>query len=563
MALGKGLLRARLLVIVVLAGVTASIAAAPASANQGAPLVTDVGPPIVPVAPSVKPPGFAISAGQALRVAETSPKMLAIHRTEHPLRWGLFVWARQHYEVYFFFHGELVGDVVVGRDGRLGPTYTGALMLGSYARGHYGQLFDSTWVWLGFGLMFLLPLPWLRGLSLISKADIVAVLSFGISYALFDHSHVESAVWLAYPPLLYLMVRMLMRGSGRGPRGRVQTKLPTAVLCLGLLALVAARIFVTLEPAHVIDVGDASIVGAYKILHGQSIYYQSLGHGDTYGPIAYLAYVPFKAIWTGSWSYMAPARAATIAFDLLTIAGLILVGVRLARGPEGRKLGLLLAWLWAACPFSVLGMIKSTNDGLVALFAVAIVLCLRAPIRRGIVVGLGAAAKFFPAILLPLAAVGVHGDRSQVRKVLAGFVIAAGASVAAFLPSGGLKVMWNHTIGYQLTRPDIFSPWALHPSLAPVKVAIEVGVVVLALGVAFRPRCPRTIPQVAALAAALIIAVQLPALHWFYLYIVWFLPLVLIAVLADGPRPTTPLIATEAPEPLADLEDPDVLLATG
>jgi hypothetical protein len=334
-------------------------------------------------------------------------------------------------------------------------------------------------------------------------------------------------------------------------------------LCLGLLALVAARIFVTIEPAHVIDVGDASIVGAYKILHGQSIYYQSLGHGDTYGPIAYLAYVPFKAIWTGSWSYMAPARAATIAFDLLTIAGLILVGVRLARGPEGRKLGLLLAWLWAACPFSVLGMIKSTNDGLVALFAVAIVLCLRAPIRRGIVVGLGAAAKFFPAILLPLAAVGVHGDRSQVRKVLAGFVIAAGASVAAFLPSGGLKVMWNHTIGYQLTRPDIFSPWALHPSLAPVKVAIEVGVVVLALGVAFRPRCPRTIPQVAALAAALIIAVQLPALHWFYLYIVWFLPLVLIAVLADGPRPTTPLIATEAPEPLADLEDPDVLLATG
>jgi hypothetical protein len=26
--------------------------------------------------------------------------------------------------------------------------------------------------------------------------------------------------------------------------------------------------------------------------------------------------------------------------------------------------------------------------------------------------------------------------------------------------------------------------------------------------------------------------VQLPALHWFYLYIVWFLPLVLVAVLA-------------------------------
>ncbi len=32
----------------------------------------------------------------------------------------------------------------------------------------------------------------------------------------------------------------------------------------------------------------------------------------------------------------------------------------------------------------------------------------------------------------------------------------------------------------------------------------------------------------------MIIAVQLPALHWFYLYIVWFLPLVLVAVLGAG-----------------------------
>ena len=38
------------------------------------------------------------------------------------------------------------------------------------------------------------------------------------------------------------------------------------------------------------------------------------------------------------------------------------------------------------------------------------------------------------------------------------------------------------------------------------------------------------------------IALQLPAMHWFYLYIPWFLPLVLIAVLggersADSPSP--------------------------
>jgi hypothetical protein len=154
-----------------------------------------------------------------------------------------------------------------------------------------------------------------------------------------------------------------------------------------------------------------------------------------------------------------------------------------------------------------------------------------------VLVGIGAASKFFPAILLPLAAVG-RGDAGQsaVRKVFAGFVIAVGLSIALFLPPGGLKEMWDHTIGFQLTRTDIFSIWALHSALAPIKTAVEAFAVILAVVVAFRPRGARTPAQVAALAAALIIAVQLPALHWFYLYIVWFLPLVLIAVLAvDGP----------------------------
>ena len=113
-------------------------------------------------------------------------------------------------------------------------------------------------------------------------------------------------------------------------------------------------------------------------------------------------------------------------------------------------------------------------------------------------------------------------------------MITAGASIAVFLPPGGLTEFWDHTIGYQLTRTDIFSIWALHPALAPIKVALEAAAAILAVAVAFRPRGLRTPAQVAALGAAVIIAVQLPALHWFYLYIVWFLPLVLVAVLGAG-----------------------------
>ena len=391
--------------------------------------------------------------------------------------------------------------------------------------------------------MFLLPLLLLRGRSWLDRVDLAALLTFGVSYLLFNNGHLEPGVWMFYPPLLYLMFRMLVRGfrPRRVPRP-LDCRLPTALFAAGLLALIVARIVITLHPASVIDVGTASVLGAYRILHGQSLYYFSLGHPDTYGPLAYLAYVPFEAIWPGNWGYMPAARAATITFDLMTIAALIVLGMRLRPGREGRRLGLLLAWLWAACPWSLLGMEKSTNDGLVALIVVLVVLALKSPIKRGALVGIGAASKFFPAILLPVVAVGPgETDRSTVRKVLAGFVIAVGASIAIFLPPGGLGEIWDHTIGFQLTRTDIFSIWALHPGLAPVKVAVEAFAVILAVAVAFRPRGARTPAQVAALAASTIIAVQLPALHWFYLYIPWFLPLVLIAVLgAEAPPARTP-----------------------
>jgi hypothetical protein len=47
--------------------------------------------------------------------------------------------------------------------------------------------------------------------------------------------------------------------------------------------------------------------------------------------------------------------------------------------------------------------------------------------------------------------------------------------------------------------------------------------------------------QLAALAAALVIAIQVTANHWFYPYAVWFAPLVLVAVFAQrrGPEPTS------------------------
>jgi hypothetical protein len=188
-------------------------------------------------------------------------------------------------------------------------------------------------------------------------------------------------------------------------------------------------------------------------------------------------------------------------------------------------------------------------------------LALSSPIKRGILIGIGAASKFFPAALLPLVAVGPGTEeRSTIRKVLAAFVIAAGGAFAVFMPAGGVKELWDHTIGFQLTRTDVFSIWALHPSLAPIKVFFELGAVALAVLVALRPRGPRTLAQVSALAAAVTVALQLPALHWFYLYIPWFLPLVLIAVLAvEAPAADTPTALDEPGEREFETDTPPAL----
>jgi hypothetical protein len=51
----------------------------------------------------------------------------------------------------------------------------------------------------------------------------------------------------------------------------------------------------------------------------------------------------------------------------------------------------------------------------------------------------------------------------------------------------------------------------------------------------------RTERQLAALAAAVLIAFQLTATHWFYLYVVWFAPLVFVALFtAHRPRIESP-----------------------
>jgi hypothetical protein len=58
--------------------------------------------------------------------------------------------------------------------------------------------------------------------------------------------------------------------------------------------------------------------------------------------------------------------------------------------------------------------------------------------------------------------------------------------------------------------------------------------------------------RLAALCAAVLIALQLAVTYWFYLYLVWFFPLVMLALLGRDrvvSRPT-PVAPARSPEPV-------------
>jgi Glycosyltransferase family 87 len=485
------------------------------------------------------PAGFTSTGKQAVAAAEANSTMQALHRHMHPLFVKPMVWSGQIWAVEFAYGPRIVAEVDETRNAHVTRVWTGPLAAAVWARGHYAPIFDSPWVVIPFALFFLIPFLDVRRLASLRHLDALVLLSFLLSYWLFNNAHFDAGVWLAYPPLIYLLVRMLGIGL-RGPRSQrgLAPWLSPRVLGIGLLILVAARVVLSLVDSMVIDVGYASVIGASHAIHGQPLYYTAVGHPDTYGPIAYLAYLPFVLLfpWHGTWNYLPSAHAASLTFDLLTVLGLVLLGRRLRRGREGLRLGLALGWAWAACPFTLMGLMEHSNDGLVAMLSVFALLGFSSPAARGALLGLATAAKFSPGALLPLFA--GRRDRGIKGAVIcvASFAFVVVVSIGLYLPSGGLTEFYNHTIGFQINRIDVFSPWGMHPGLAPLQKVLEVAAVALALVVAIERR-PRSLVQVSALAAAVTIAVQIPATHWFYYYIIWFVPFVLVAVLARATDP--------------------------
>lgn len=492
-----------------------------------------------------QPDDYEVSPRTALRIADTDPLVEAERQRSGFLRAGVEAESGGVWEVgYFAGDSKEVLIVVDGTNGEITESWNEDQVLWPMARGREGQfghILNAPYVWIPMALVFLAGLLDWRNPRKLVHLDLLVLLSFGISQIFFNDAEIGISVPLYYPPLIYLLGRMLWIGfRGGGRRSGLSPSAPTIALVIACVLLAGFRVGMNVLDSGVIDVGYAGVIGADKIsdadaIYGAGAFPSNNPTGDTYGPANYFAYVPFEQIftWSGDWDSLPAARAAAISFDLLTLLGLVALGWRLA----GRRLAAIFAFAWLAFPYTAFVLQSNSNDSLVAALLVWSLVAFAEPLARGVLLAAAALTKFAPIALAPLYLAGERGllawrpTRRYLRPAVlygGGFIAAAGLFLAHPAIDPGLATFWDRTIGSQGSRESPFSIWG-QADLELLHTVVKVAVVALALAAALVPR-RRSFPQIAALGAAIIIGMQIALEHWFYLYIVWFLPLLLVAI---------------------------------
>lgn len=538
--------RQQALVVRLLALVAALVLALPAVASaQEVKGVSDLTTP---------PAGFQQVPQQVLDRANALPAIKeerAKYKGSYP---GVYTKGTDRWQVSYFSRDkppkEIAQVTLWDYDGRVLEAYTGYKVAWTMARGYdgaFGRKVNSPWVWVPLTILFVLPFLQLRKPLRWLHLDVLVLAAFGLSLWAFNEANIDLSTPLVFPLLGYLLLRMLCvtlfsrpeseRAEHRRP---LPLLLPTTWLVIALLFLVGFRIGLNITSSNVIDVGYAGVIGAQKLVDGDPLYGgwpKDNEHGDTYGPVAYALYIPFEQVlpWTsGTWDDLPAAHAAALAFDLLVILLLFLVGRRV-RGPG---LGIVLAYAWAAYPFTIYVSNSNANDALVPLFLLVALLAAEHPLRRGAVVALGGLTKFASLAVAPVFA--MHRSQATGRTAFVRFCLGFGLAAAiAFLPvwlAGNSPAdVWERTIAYQADRKAPFSIWGLY-GLDTLQQLWQGLAVALAVGLAFVPR-RRDLVGLAAAAAAVVLAVQMSLQYWFYLYLVWCFPLVLIALLGRYEEP--------------------------
>ena len=156
--------------------------------------------------------------------------------------------------------------------------------------------------------------------------------------------------------------------------------------------------------------------------------------------------------WSGKWDDLPAAHFTSIAFDLLTLLGLFLVGLRFG----GQRLGAVLAFAWAAYPFTQYVSNSNTNDAIMPCFLVCGFWLVSTPAARGVLRRRSRAGRSSPRCSSRRCG-STYPGRRPVARLRARLRRSPRSPPSRSCCSSRtrctrLHVFWTRTVGFQIGR---------------------------------------------------------------------------------------------------------------
>jgi hypothetical protein len=312
------------------------------------------------------------------------------------------------------------------------------------------------------------------------------------------------------------------------------------------------------------DVLQAVMEGATNLVHGVLPYGHMPGdifHGDTYPLLSYLLYAPvaWLAPVHSTWDSVDAALGVTVIAALVAAWALFraLAGPRSQR-TAGRSLeaevsGLQAALTWLSFPPLLIAVSAGTTDVVLAAIVVfAVVLWRRPAVSCGVLAAAGW-FKLVPFALVPVWLAPLRGRRLGAAITAIGAVSTPMIGILLILGGRhGLTAMLN-AISYQFSRGSIQNVWNVLgiKELQPLGQACVLGLIAAAvIRLRREPELATNEPRMAALAAAILVGLQLVSNHWSFLYDIWVVPLLGLSLIQ--PTASAGLVERRMSEPVRD-----------
>lgn len=249
--------------------------------------------------------------------------------------------------------------------------------------------------------------------------------------------------------------------------------------------------------------------------------------GATAGPVAPMLFATVGPLFKVQET---AARVMAVLAHLLVIVGLLFVGRNLFGDVQ---LGLAMATLYLLLPCTAYD-VGEVNHVLPSALTVWALVAYRRPMVSGILLGLACGVMFFPVFLLPVWA-AFYGRRGALRFGTALLLVAGVVLSVAALTSPGPDSFIRRTIGtIHLEEMLSFEAptgtlgfWT--SELRYYRIPVIVSFFVLLIGMTLWPR-RKHLEHLTAYSAAIIVATQ----FWYPVqggvYLLWYLPLLLVVV---------------------------------